>query len=79
MQLVGYPVEQTKQYYADTRQNGPFLLELWRQRPERSQTEHRIQQTVQEFVDIFNFRQRKAVARLMRQKKNDPHDQGHGE
>jgi|GEM_PF-5349589 len=55
MKLVGYPVEQAEQYYANTRQNGPLLLELWRQRPECSQTEHRIEQTVQEFVDIFNF------------------------
>lgn len=79
MKLIGDPVEQAKQYYADSRQNGPLLPELWRQRPECRQTEHRIQQTVQEFIDIFNFRQRKAVARLMRQKKNTPHDQGHME
>lgn len=29
MKLIGDPVEQAEQYYADTRQNGALLLELW--------------------------------------------------
>ena len=77
MEFVGDPVEEAEQHHPDTSQNRPMLPELWRECPECCQAEHRIQQTVQYFINIADLWQGKAAARLMRQKKNGPHNQGH--
>ena len=79
MQFVRNSIHQTEQYDPDTSQNRPLLPELRREGPKRGQAEHRIEQTVQDFINIADFGQGEAAAVLVRQEKNGPHDQGHGE